>query len=1151
MGFTTPLYIPLTKGLEQSKGSALGSDELHIAENVDYAIDGVVQGRPGRAEPLDFVELSSSTPFGTNPTYASPAPFNETGYVSAGLVAVNSALSSRPALATQGRLFINDDERWLDHGPFACATTRRVARGRGGLFTEDPRSAMGPDFIAARYDLASPAAPIWSLLDENYEPGLEDKTSGGSQFDPGGSARCGTTTALVSVYGTGNTLKLFTRTAGADTLTEHALAADAANTDQDGDAPSLCSSHDAETFWVLYQTTTANELELMRVATDGTIEGSFTIDSAITGGLTGVHGHWVDNSPDSGGVRQIVVAITHDDGVCVLTLQDDGSSITDSGRIDFDLTGTQCLDVTVGVQDISNAYLTVKKAAVVTEGDLVIMHYNLNTTLTSMRTLVGDHTGIPLAGVRWAAAHQAILIQDRMYLTVIASVADTFTGTWTTLDLTNWHVAALSGPGPFDYPTLVAQGPVEGTEPHAQPVSAVEHADGSGWVFATNDFVRFALDTSLNIQGFDLTAGLNEVTFTGTREAHTGTITVFSGSIPHMTSQGQTCEFGFPFMGGIPGIAVEAVGGGAVGVGDYGIVACWRWTDPAGNIHRSGTTAIRTVPVSAGLNTIQAYVTNPWLTERPAGTAYIELYSTDVDSTADGDHFLQTTVAANFADGFTTITLTTQPVTDTEPVYTDGGVYVNISLPADGGVTTLGRRLWMASGSTAYASKYLAPGVAPGFNDQGALQVNLPAGAGRIVALETLDDKLVILCTKGVYLVTDGGPNNIGEGSDFGEPLAISQVSIAGPRSSASTDQGVLFCAALDPLDPTRGGPWLLDRQLTLSSRSWMGRSALKYFQDTLDEGWIPEVTFSPERQQAYITVPEAEDDALPATPAYVSASSHYIVDEAAIAGTAGNDYSVQFINDGATSAGTWVDGENAVYHLQLGTTTVEQFIAAAAGSAFHVVTGWLSPTITTYNLNNGRDASPRGSSGVVMLDMRSGRWATWGHNNQPIPIGGHFDPAGVLGAGDVSSIVCVNGILWTLGDEPAPYNEPPGDDAIADYQMRIATSHLASSGTGLGWSRVRSVRPQPHPDAGAHELTLEVVMDQTRTFTSDAFTVAAPSADTVWPGSIQAPEWRLPTQKCTSIQVVMMATPATAKWSAIRLDVQPLPPVAPAGNRS
>ena len=45
----TPLYIPLTTGLDLSKEATLGASELHAAVNVDFTVDGQLRGRPARA----------------------------------------------------------------------------------------------------------------------------------------------------------------------------------------------------------------------------------------------------------------------------------------------------------------------------------------------------------------------------------------------------------------------------------------------------------------------------------------------------------------------------------------------------------------------------------------------------------------------------------------------------------------------------------------------------------------------------------------------------------------------------------------------------------------------------------------------------------------------------------------------------------------------------------------------------------------------------------------------------------------------------------------------------------------------------------------------------------------------------------------------
>lgn len=48
MGFTTPIFVPLAKGLDLSKSSTLDEKDMTKAVNVDYSIAGEARGRPGR-----------------------------------------------------------------------------------------------------------------------------------------------------------------------------------------------------------------------------------------------------------------------------------------------------------------------------------------------------------------------------------------------------------------------------------------------------------------------------------------------------------------------------------------------------------------------------------------------------------------------------------------------------------------------------------------------------------------------------------------------------------------------------------------------------------------------------------------------------------------------------------------------------------------------------------------------------------------------------------------------------------------------------------------------------------------------------------------------------------------------------------------------
>jgi hypothetical protein len=1036
MSAWTALYIPLIKGLDYSKESMLGTDDLRIASNVDYQVDGAIHGRPSRAASKNFaVRDPAVNAIGASPTYLAETAFNNTGFTPRGMLRVRDAGGERAALACDGRLFTQSGSRWIDSGPFACARVDRIINFESG--------AVAPDFGEAR---RVGTASVWGLLTGDVLD-REYGTAAGVSLYPGGSARCGTTTAVV-VRSTTNNLNFIYRVNGGDTLTTVTIATDAV-APSDGEYPAMCCSRDATNFWVAYLTTTTNVLKVMNVSITGVVNATYT-----SGAIADLAGFWIDNTTVA--TNRVVLAFTAPTGITIRTLN--ATTMAEIAGVDSTYDGSSGgggvgLDVVIGCQSDTVCWWAYRNSNAVADGDIVVGVATVGTAGSAV--LVKKFWGgdaYTEAAIRWGIAHQPVLVNGRMYLTLVAGRGRANTGTWTTIDLTNWYNANAST-GPFGSPTLVARGPTEGTYPSMQPTSAVALSDGSGWTFATSDWTRFGIgpDEVSSTTGFDSIVGLNRVTFSRPKTTQVGESTIFSGSIPHTMQRGQCCEMGFPFMGGIPGLSVTGSSGGAVGMGDYGVVAVWRWTDETGQLHRSYPSAIRTCTIMGGNNTITAAVSNPWLTERVNTSLRIDLYVTDTDPTDDSLHYLQSSTVPVLTDGYTVITIDTQPVTTTDVLYTDGDVLGNVHVPGDGGVAALGRRVWLAGANKVYASKLLATGFAPGFSDiefegRASLYVDLPAGAGRIVALEALDDKLVVFCERGVYLIQDGGPDNLGVGPDFSTPYRVSDLGIAGPRSSCSMDSAILFCSTLDTVDPARGGPWLIDRQLTVTPQQYLGRPALTHFVRT--NSWVPEVAYSPERQQAYITA----DDVGPVT----------------------------------------------------------------------------------------------ASDGVVVYDLRTGRWSTWDLRSSEL--------------GALRSITCVSGVLWALNNEPSSFGGTPGSDAAATgitggqeaYAMKIRTSHIAADGRdGLGWSRVRAITALGAEGTGAHSLTISAIQDVTRSSNSGAISLSATSADTTWPSTRHAAEWRLPSQKCSTLQVDLSATPARARWAAIRLDIAPLPLKAPAKNRS
>lgn len=1023
MGFTVPLFIPLQSGLDLSQEGQLGSGELHEAHNVEYALDGAIRGRPSRSAAEQFVVRDPASTYGT----LAAQDFANTGFVQRGMLRLRDAAGERAALAADGRLFTNGDGVWMDRGPFACAKVERLFNFQTNL----DGTQMDPvalDFGTSDWiDGGGSGPPIFTLLNADFSVDRYQEVSGsttGDEFASGNSAKCGTTTAIARCSG-GSSLYFYYRTAGGDSITRVTLATDCRTPTGDGDAPSICADFDATHFFVAYRTTTANVFKVLKVAVTGTIAATYT--SAAVGGLTGI---WVSNATVAG--NRVYVAFTDSSGITIRQLD-----MTTMADLTLDESyaaggGTVGLDCVVGVYDDETTYWAYRVSHAVGTGEIAVGYLdNTSGTMVLIKRYLCGGASIN-AAINWAICHQPVRVNDEMYLTLAASTGSSASdfATWISLNIKR---------NPFNKPILVARGATQATVPYqTQPASATVVDDG--WVFPTLDWSRFTIDANNGLTGSQASLGLNRVTMSGVRSAQAGESTIFSGSVPHVVSRGQCAEMGFPFLAGVPGIDVQnpAVGG-TVPVGDYGVVACWRWTDEAGQIHRSAPSIIRTITIGPDptvAHTIRVSVTNPWLSEKDYGNLQIEVYCTDTDSTADGLHYLQSTTAVDYSDAYTVVDIDAAPVTTSENLYADAQ-FGHYHVPADGGIAALGRRIWVASGSNVYASKLLLTGHAAAWSDEGGdgianLYLTLPAGAGRITSLETIDDKLVVFCKRGVYIIQDGGPDNTGAGPDFATPMRLSDLGIAGPRSSASTDIGVVFCTPLDATDPLKGGPWVIDRQLTLTERKYLGRGVAEYFRQDSEFPVTPEVAWLPEKQQVFITAP---DDTL------------------------------------------------------------------------------------------------------VVMDARVGKWATW---DAPT-------------FGSLQSIACVSGALWTLHTEPAPFDGAPGSDTGAvEVTMSVTTSHLSANGKdGLGWARVRSVSVLGADGTAAHDLSYEVTEDSTRLYEAGPIAMATPSVGTKWPTSRQAHEYRLPVQKCATIQVRVIANPATATWAAIRLDVQPLPPRAPAGQRS
>jgi hypothetical protein len=157
-------------------------------------------------------------------------------------------------------------------------------------------------------------------------------------------------------------------------------------------------------------------------------------------------------------------------------------------------------------------------------------------------------------------------------------------------------------------------------------------------------------------------------------------------------------------------------------------------------------------------------------------------------------------------------------------LYTEGGVFDNAAIPALSYVHVHRGRLWgVLSDSLTNQIRYSEPWEAEAqlaveFADD--LSIDVPQDGGKVVALATIDDKLIVLCQFGLYYVTGDGPtsNDVGDFNPI-QPI-MSDAGCVSAGSVVQTPEGIWF--------QSQKGPYFLDRNLVLNLQR--GRPAQALF---------------------------------------------------------------------------------------------------------------------------------------------------------------------------------------------------------------------------------------------------------------------------------------------------------------------------------
>lgn len=302
--------------------------------------------------------------------------------------------------------------------------------------------------------------------------------------------------------------------------------------------------------------------------------------------------------------------------------------------------------------------------------------------------------------------------------------------------------------------------------------------------------------------------------------ARIGNNVVFSGGVPQVWDGAYLNEYGFltpPENGKITDSATL----GALTAGAYGVQFVFEYRLATGDIVQSAPSVARqdvsntSVTVTGVNHSIAATVptlslTRKWAELTAAAGVVVRAYRTESNGTkyySEGDFTSTSGFKASYPFGANLALQIDQAdtIAVTHPsIYNDGGLLANFAPPALAFVWTHRNRVFGIAAENrrqvVFTHEYIV-GELPGWHPD--LIIDVPDEA---VALATVDEKLIILCRHGIYLISGDGPDRKGLNSDYQQPFRLNS-----PHGCKSGPSVVSFPAGVIFLSDT--GFCLMDRK--------------------------------------------------------------------------------------------------------------------------------------------------------------------------------------------------------------------------------------------------------------------------------------------------------------------------------------------------
>ena len=396
----------------------------------------------------------------------------------------------------------------------------------------------------------------------------------------------------------------------------------------------------------------------------------------------------------------------------------------------------------------------------------------------------------------WVIAGRINTMNSRLYLPM-AFLSSEYQGTTFVVDLSE-VVSNLGTSGAGTPPIVLARidyGEGAMDVNHWRPVNLPPTLATRGTTFVL-PYLKYETDIRIAGTSNDTAICLSSATVdfaSQLQQAEINGLTFLSGACPQIFDGSSLVEENFHHAPEIAGSLVAVAAGGTYTLGSatVTVTVCftWAWQDAQGNWHESAPSGQKSVNITAALPCISPTIISP---PTQKANAKLLMYRTKGSST-DTSLYLAVTDAGASVSSDTDLALS-------EQIYTAGNVLPNTPAPACRHVSLFQKRLVLSGcgdGSRVHWSKQIDSGFGVEFTSGDPThQTQVPADKGRVVATEEMDDRLVVVCERGVGIIDGQGPNSSGtqgQYSDYRSIITETGASWDSPKSVIRGPEGVWF----------------------------------------------------------------------------------------------------------------------------------------------------------------------------------------------------------------------------------------------------------------------------------------------------------------------------------------------------------------------